>query len=506
MPAAHFEDELRGCADDGQKDEGAKQLIAEFGAPKLLAVLLRRAKKRCRPLWQKALARSLQVLGIFILYLFVCSIPLLVGKPTLRIDYVEWLNELVRRGRDEADNARPYYEKACESNVEMPQWLAESKSAWPTDFNDVELNLLSGWLKDNRQAIEMFREGSRRAGYWSEYNADETTLDRGLVANAMEILPGYRRLAFCMRWQIRRQAYEGNVEAALSDSVALTKFAGHLQGHGLMIEQLVGIAIEGLANYEILVILERVDVPADILKKTHQQLEKKFAAQGSVISLEAEKVFWYDGIQRTFTDDGQGGGRMLARGMVYVVTDDWKYNLWRVVSFDYPDRKEMVAMIDQYFARFSDALSATPWDMRNDPIKEQEPIAGVQIAPVLLIHNTEAYTRVNAITWRMKTGREALLTVLAILRYEKAKGRYPVDLNGLVEAGYLKKLPMDVFSGKPLVYKRADDNFILYSVGPNFKDDRGISGTGISGRAKKWTDNGDTVFWPLPESQVKSQQ
>ena len=51
---AHFEDQLRDCATDRDREQKAQQLIADFGDPKLLAVLLRRAKKRCRPLWRKA--------------------------------------------------------------------------------------------------------------------------------------------------------------------------------------------------------------------------------------------------------------------------------------------------------------------------------------------------------------------------------------------------------------------------------------------------------------------
>ncbi|MFH1884581.1 MAG: hypothetical protein ABIL62_17940, partial [Planctomycetota bacterium] len=62
--AAHFEDELKDCKTNENREQKAKQLITEFGDVKLLAVLLRRAKKRCRPLWRKALVRSLQVLGI----------------------------------------------------------------------------------------------------------------------------------------------------------------------------------------------------------------------------------------------------------------------------------------------------------------------------------------------------------------------------------------------------------------------------------------------------------
>ena len=504
--AAHFADELADCADSAPKTERAKQLIADFGDPKLLGILMRRAKKRCRPLWQKTLVRTAQALGICILYLLVCSIPLLVGEPTLRVDYVEWLNDLVRDGRDEAENARPHYEKACELNVEMPKWLADNMSSWPSDFNDADLKLLTDWLDANRGAVEKLREGTRCAGYWADYHTDEIRLDKDLVANAMKILPGYRRLAFTMRWQIRRQADDGNVEAAMSDSLALGKLGRHLQGHGLLIEQLVGIAIEALANGEVFRLLERVDVPLDILKDTYQRLEEQFSRQEAVISLEAEKVLWYDAIQRGFTDDGRGNGRILARGLPCVVTNDHVYNLWRIASFDFPDREEMVAEIERYFAEFDSVLSATPGRLHDKPVDEREANHRVKIAPVLLEHNTSAYTRVSEMTWRMKTDREALLTVLAALRYKKAEGRYPAELDGLIEAGYLKKLPLDPYSNEPLVYKRTDDDFILYSVGPNFTNDGGISGTGISGKNKQWTDNYDTVFWPLPDHQTESQR
>jgi len=49
--AAHFEDELKDCAGDEEKEQKASELIEQFGVVKLLGVLLRRAKKRCRPLW-----------------------------------------------------------------------------------------------------------------------------------------------------------------------------------------------------------------------------------------------------------------------------------------------------------------------------------------------------------------------------------------------------------------------------------------------------------------------
>jgi hypothetical protein len=505
--AAHFEDNLKDCKTNEDKEQKAKQLIAEFGDVKMLAVLLRRAKKRCQPLWRKALVRSFQALGIIVLYFLLCSIPLFIGKPTININYVDWLNELVQSGRDEAGNARPYYEKAFELYVEMPQWINKNREKWPTDFNDVELNLLSDWLEDNQAAIDKLRRGSQCPGCWSKYRSDETELSKGLLAtasmvsaimtNEMENLSNYRRLAFALQWQIRYEAYKGDIDTALSDCVALTKFGGHLQGHGLLIEQLVGIAIEGLANNSIFMFLDWGDVSVDVLKSTQEELDKQFGRQERVFSFEAEKVFWYDAIQRTFTDDGQGGGRMLARGMAYVVTDDWKENLWRFVSFNYPDRQEMTSKIDEYFRRFAEILAETPWDLRDEAIDEQEEDEEVRIAPIMLKITIPAHRRVSQIAWRTKTGRRALLTVLAVMRYEKEKSQYPASLDELVEAGYLKELPMDPYSVGPLVYQKTDEGFLLYSFGINLTDDGGKLGHSKNGKPRMWADDGDWVFWPV---------
>ena len=86
-----------------------------------------------------------------------------------------------------------------------------------------------------------------------------------------------------------------------------------------------------------------------------------------------------------------------------------------------------------------------------------------------------------------------------ILWYEKERGMYPESLAELVKVGFLEEVPIDPFSDEPLVYRKTDDGFILYSVGMNFVDDGGQYGTNKNGGAKKtWSDDGgDAVFWPV---------
>ena len=95
---------------------------------------------------------------------------------------------------------------------------------------------------------------------------------------------------------------------------------------------------------------------------------------------------------------------------------------------------------------------------------------------------------------------EATVTILALQRYKADKDSYPDDLQELVTAGYLGQLPDDVYSGKPLVYRKTADSFILYSFGENFKDDGGKPRTYSNDRPRLWghdEEDGDAVFWPV---------
>jgi hypothetical protein len=502
---AHFEDELKDCKTDEQREQKAQQLVTEFGDVKLLAILLRRAKKRCRPLWRKAVVRSFQAVGIVILYILICSAPLVLGRPKISVNYADWLNDRGRAGRAESQNAYPYYERAVAASVKMPELLIESKVKWPADFNDVQKQQFSQWLSENNEALDLLIQGTRKPHYWPVYTVTETDLNKGtnsfipvlIDAILMENLAEYRTLARALNWRSRYKAYEGNVESALDDCVSLVKFGRHQQGKGLLIEQLVGIAIEALAYGSISVILEKADVPADTLKNIQEKLQDEFAGDRKVINLDGEKAFMYDYIQRTFTDDGSGGGRMLARGAPLAV-GDWKSGLWRFATLSYPDRREVTRMVDRYYELAGQLLDETPLQLeRTDESEKLGEIAGKSFLMKIL---APAHDRIVNLCWRVKTHRIAILTILALERYERDKGEYPENLCILVELGYLKEMPNDPYSDGPLVYKRTDESFVLYSLGENLCDDGGQVFRDDEGKIKKWASEGDWVFWPVPKS------
>jgi competence protein ComGC len=112
-----------------------------------------------------------------------------------------------------------------------------------------------------------------------------------------------------------------------------------------------------------------------------------------------------------------------------------------------------------------------------------------------------ALDRVSDLAYQGRAHYQATVAVLALKQWRLEKNEYPVNLDELVAAGHLKELPIDPYTDKPLIYKKTDGNFTLYSIGPNFKDDGGEYGKDDKGQVRKWTNIGDTVFWPVLESQ-----
>ena len=101
----------------------------------------------------------------------------------------------------------------------------------------------------------------------------------------------------------------------------------------------------------------------------------------------------------------------------------------------------------------------------------------------------EQFSRASMAVWAKHPGaalldlmpRSARLPVLnrqvvqagfALAAHKAEKGRYPERLAALVPT-YLKEIPEDHYVEKPLMYRRQGQGYIVYSVGPNMKDDGG---------------------------------
>ena len=170
----HFEDALKDCTTDDDCCQTAEEVITEFGDPKMLAKLIRRGKKRCRPMWKKVLIRTFQVFLCLIAFIVFRGLTLTIGKPTISVDYVQWLNEFVRDGRDESQNAFPHYVKAMElMPEEVPEILKESMPLLPENMTAEDEKVIEDFIKANEPAFKELTNGAQKSHCWTYYTQGE---------------------------------------------------------------------------------------------------------------------------------------------------------------------------------------------------------------------------------------------------------------------------------------------------------------------------------------------
>ncbi|MCD4825594.1 MAG: hypothetical protein K8S55_13445 [Phycisphaerae bacterium] len=134
----------------------------------------------------------------------------------------------------------------------------------------------------------------------------------------------------------------------------------------------------------------------------------------------------------------------------------------------------------------SDRLKALIDKARKSKPRERKQITQEMTKILLAGAFDETYASYSRVITFHESGimRDELVGVaLALAAYKAEKGAYPQKLAELSPA-YLKAIPADRFSGKPLIYKTRGKGYLLYSVGMNLKDDGG----------KKEGDNGDIII------------
>jgi len=523
--AAHFEDELRGCKTDEERQQKALEVIAGFGDVKMLAVLLRRAKKRCRPLWRTVVARSLQTAGLLILCLILYTVWFSTGKPTISVDYVAMLNRMSRPEVSNKDNALPHLEKAASLYVDPNQDLREQIPAFSNilspeyrDFAglpEADRNAITEYVRVNEQAWGEFVAASSKPCCYREYGFDPNCSDRDkwMWSIIVPHLREFKGLAHVGVWRCRIAIARGSIDEALNNCLAIARNAEHLQRLSMIVEQLVGLALCSLANEEIPGTLESTSLTAKQLKDLQGQLAQVYAGGYPVMNLEFDKMVFHDLVQHLFTDGGLGGGHLIPASWadisddrVNLAGDDERMFLMPLLvaaSMVHARRDETLEVGDRIYDEQIKLAKMTPYQQkhREDVSSADDILTSLSSRKFSVLHFiVPAFDRLSEIEFRGKVSHQATLTILALARWRAEKGEYPASLGQLTAAGLLKDLPMDPFSDKPLIYRRTGDNFILYSVGPNFRDDGGEPGKGHNGCLEKWLDNGDTVFWPVPKT------
>jgi hypothetical protein len=502
----HFELYLKNCATNEEKEQKAQQLISEFGDPKLLAILMRRAKKRCRPLWRTVVARTFQAFAAMIILLILYIAWFFTGEPVITTNYIAELNKIVRPTADDSTNAHPLYNKAIKTLVGVND-VKELLHTHFYDANDEQKNIIRQWLAKNEEPLALVAKGATLPYCWQNYQSKDP--EQSMMTVLLPDLAPIRDIAYALCWRAWLNAQSNDFNSAFQDIETCYRLGRHYKGEKILVEQLVGMAIKGRALQTVRQILDTCKIESSALADFQQRLQTLIDGDNFKPDFRLEKFYMYDEIQRCFTDSRFGPSHLYPKRIIDLLglgneigNEKWMVDLILIlrVSPDVlfsPNKTETIASIDAFYKLFDENLSKNPAQLKAegiDPDSETSRIANNNIFLRVLM---PALARVNLIGFRNKIDAESTTLIIALVRYKQDTGAFPESLDKLVERGYIKQVPVDPFSDKPLAYRKTDNSFILYSWGENLKDDDGQVARDKKGKIIQWAPEGDWVLWPV---------
>ncbi len=536
LERADVADELIAHFVDGLRAGSSPQALADaFGPARQASRLIRRAKRRNRPLLWKAWVRSVQavglLIGLIVVVYIVAAIRLFTGIPVLAHDYLADVNTKAS-AVPETQRAWPMYRSALLMLGEMPQAVKDHV----VRPGQQEWDHVARYIETHSEALELVREAASRpglgyiAGYlideadlalWPEQasDSDNRYLRIGLFGVLLPHLSELRNLSRLLALDAHRASAKGDGTLAAADIEASLGIAEHARETPFIINELVSLSQITLALDTFGEILaQHPEVFADL--QLQALAHRLSALHGGRIQLRLDGERWgfQAFVQQLYTDDGQGDGRLTAQGLQSLgdlgglaaqETDDPPMRvgpLGPVLGLVLAGRREMTEESSRLYALAEAEFAKPLWQQdvsRLDREVEQikrSPIYTARYFPVAMLMPAlgKAGLRPQLVTQQ----RDAMLAAIGLELFRRRTGAWPQSLDMLVP-DLLPAVPPDRFDGRPMRYLLVDGTPLLYSIGADRDDDGGRPARkGSPRRAMVWTADpsaavdGDWVLWP----------
>ena len=560
------------------------ELIAHFGDAQTTASLIHHSKIRNRPIMYKVL----QIFGWGLLAVVSSYVGVWAyfhsGTPSPTTDYVPQFNQYVANV-DQNDCAWPIY---------RPAWT-EFKFCEGGEFNkefrdyfyildEDELDKIGrpkrrrirpgdeGWEAATKQLdqwqplLDSFREGSKKPrlglalypkisdyppedfaalfpnsadqkeriplqNSGSEPSDSDALLQDSIVMISLPHIQSFRSAARLLRFDTRYAIEQQDSERVKQNLITFYGLANHASDCNVLVGTLVGVAVAQMGFEELHVVLKE---HPGLLSET-QMAEIQDALENlhprTWLRLDGERAMVHDMIQRVFTDDGNGNGRVTPAGLSIIGQAFSNHRKWSkdlpefetivdiaqklsepAILFTSASRQETVEMYDAMMDQFEEDLDKNLWEAELYDFDEF--LLAKQPKYKMLNYVFPAVEQMRDALYRNMATQEAAIAAVAANRFRLIHNRWPESLDELVPE-FVVEPPVDVINGEPIKIKTEDGKFTAYSVWHDGDDDGGVhttyqykidngeysqpsplEGYYVQFRVDDWKYEGDLVFWP----------
>jgi hypothetical protein len=530
--AAHFADGL-------QAGTSAPDLIRDFGDEQFAARLLRRGKIRNRPLlWHAWKWMFRGAAALFSVYLILAAY-FFTGQPSINVNYIQQL-DLPVLNAPPADRAWPLYRQGL-------LLVHDSKGHWPDfigeHYTPARRLRMDRWIAQHQSAIDLFRQASKKPvfgflvgkdGSWHDETLwPERSVGRewdvSLISIQLPYLNECRAIAMTLALDAKIAANAGDSERARVDIEAIFELAAQVKdAHKELINSLVGVGcrsvgIDALAE----LLTQKPSIFSDATWRDFAHALSRVRSASDLLRLEEEREFFHDVLQRCYTDDGHGDGRLTVAGIRYLA------DISAVTGNQTPtteataavllapamlpvlaSRRELLDLNDRMFDRTAANYGLPLRDVTATSsrwLMESRESTWDQIRYGMVLAILPSLDRPQASAERLLGMQEGLETAIALELFKRHTGSYPATLGDLVP-GLLPAIPADRITGEPIRYRLIDGKPLIYSVGFDRIDDGGrladpnnpIAAAYWPSPGEKAPDlkkhAGDWVLYPVPHS------
>ncbi len=344
---------------------------------------------------------------------------------------------------------------------------------WRTE----EAPLVAQLLAKNRRHLDQVREASRRPRFFLPVIVSS---DQALVEMPVQVRQAMRDLACDLQLRAMWHLGHGRVEEAWQDILTIKRLARLVEQDWSMFSMLVGIALEGMAFESAKQVLNRTVLD--------EATAKRFLHQWRRLPSEADAARVIDSGDRLVMLDtwiqlvrGRMDGRIFEEFFDLRVPTtglDINHGL-RLINQAHDQVVELFSGGSR--AEVQSGLRA--WEKANKNRSRDVKLLVASllnrtartelVCRMLLDLLVGSYEAVFLAELRVRQWHTLMETALALAVYRAQHGRYPQSLQALVPE-LLAEVPRDLFAtDRKVIYRCQENGYLLYSVGPNGRDDGG---------------------------------
>ena len=517
---AHFQDGL-------ERGRQTAVLLATFGDPKPTAALILRAKKRGRPIvWYIWHYGWMTIAGLMLVYV-LAGLYMMTDRPAIKTDYLAVVNERAL-AVPEAERAWPLYRdallamgvKGVPGNVDSTSYIPGG-DAKP---GDADWAKTERFLRDHADSIAKLRAAASRrdlgfvkANSFAAFTPEDRKLfdvsvtqedieafksqtveDRWLISTLLPDLHQLKTSALLLDSDARRAALAGDADTAMADVEAMLGVSRHCYETPFLVNLLVVHAIE----------LRAFAVIQDTLAD-HSQLWSDGDLRDLAHTVAADRIDWRrefegetncfrDVMQRLYTDNGHGDGRLAFRSSMqqnvfelldsitgtaadntasYYANDGFAMLMLPAANMVIASRQDMTDTYERFIQSAMAKIGTPLWEQQahvpwDDALLSEDAGLVEKYRYMFVRWLVPAYDVLRNRIATIDGQRDGVLVGIALELYHREHSAWPKSLEEL-SPRWLPAVPVDRISGKPLGCKIVDGGAVVYSVGVDRDDDGG---------------------------------